>query len=89
MKKYVYEPKGICAYLIEIQLDNDKLHYVEFKGGCPGNHLGINALCKGMKIDEVIKRLKGIKCGDKSSSCPEQLAIALELIKNGKIKESK
>ena len=89
MKKYIYEPQGICSHLIEIKLDGDKLQSVLFHGGCPGNHLGINALCKGMKIDDVIKRLKGIKCGTRLTSCPDQLAIALESIKNGKIKESK
>ena len=89
MKKYTYEPFGICAYQIDITLDKDKLVEVIFHGGCPGNHLGINALCKGQKIDEIIKRLKGIKCGQRKTSCPDQLAIALELIKNGKIKVKK
>ena len=70
-------------------MEGDTVKEVIFKGGCPGNHLGINALAKDMKVDEMIKRLKGIKCGTRSSSCPEQLAIGLELIKNGKIKESK
>ena len=89
MKKYIYEPKGICAYEIEYEIEGDVVKSVAFSGGCPGNHLGLNALVKNQKVDDIIKKLKGIKCGSKSSSCPEQLAIGLELIKNGKIKEVK
>ena len=89
MKKYIYEPKGICAYEIKYEIDGDTIKSVSFGGGCPGNHLGLNALVKDQKIEEVIKKLKGIKCGQRSSSCPEQLAKGLELIKNGKIKEVK
>ena len=78
MKKIHYEPTGICATAIDVVLnDDDTVESVVFTGGCPGNHLGIAALVKGMKREDVVKRLSGILCGSKSSSCPDQLAKAL------------
>ncbi len=78
MKKIHYEPTGICATAIDVVLnDDDTVESVVFTGGCPGNHLGIASLVKGMKREDVVKRLSGILCGSKASSCPDQLAKAL------------
>ena len=65
---------------IEIDDDN-KLVGLEFLGGCDGNHKGLNALCTGMDVDEIIEKLEGITCGRRSTSCPDQLAKALRLMK--------
>ncbi len=82
MKEINFRTRGICAVLINVQVDDeDRIADVSFLGGCDGNHKGLVALCKGMKRTEVIERLKGITCGMKSSSCPDQLARALEEIK--------
>ena len=78
----VYRTSGTCSQLIEIETDGDVVKSVNFVGGCNGNLQGISALVKGMKIDDVISKVKGIKCGMKSTSCPDQLARALEQIKN-------
>ena len=79
MKKIEYTPSGICARKIFVELDdNDIVQSVEFVGGCDGNHKGIISLCKGMKAQDVVDRLKGIHCGPRDSSCPDQLARALE-----------
>lgn len=75
---YVYKTKGVCAKEIKIELDGDIVKSVKFEGGCNGNTKGIASLVEGMKIDEVIDRLSGIRCGFKSTSCPDQLAKALE-----------
>ena len=79
MKEINYKPNGICARAIRVCIDDDDtVTDVFFEGGCDGNHKGIISLCKGMKADDVIKRLEGIKCGFKNTSCPDQLAKALE-----------
>ena len=81
MKEYTFYPGGVCPSKITVQLEDDgTFDEVIFFGGCPGNHKGINALCKGMKAEEVIERLKGITCGDMATSCPDQLARGLEVI---------
>lgn len=79
---YVYKTKGVCSREIIIDLDGDTVKSVEFVGGCNGNTKGIASLVEGMKIDEVVDRLKGITCGFKSTSCPDQLATALEEARN-------
>lgn len=81
---FVYKTKGgICAQEIIVDIIDDEVKEVQFVGGCPGNHLGIAALVKGMKITDVVNRLSGITCGPRSSSCPDQLACALkEYLKN-------
>ena len=86
MKKIEYSPKGICATLITVELDdNDIVRSVEFVRGCDGNHKGLIALCNGMKASDVIEKLKGIRCGSRSTSCPDQLACALqECLQQGK-----
>ena len=85
--KYEYVTKGTCAQKIFLEIDNDKIKNIIFYGGCSGNLKGICSIVKGMNIYEVIDKLKGIKCGNKSTSCPDQLATALEEIINNKIKE--
>lgn len=80
--QYTYNTKGTCSVQIIIDVDdNGKIENVQFIGGCNGNLKGINALVKGMTMDEVITRLSGITCGFKSTSCPDQLATALKQIK--------
>ena len=79
MKKYDFIPQGVCSRYIHLTLsDDDIVESVTFEGGCNGNLQGIGALVKGMHKDEVIKRLQGIRCGNKSTSCPDQLAQALK-----------
>ena len=80
--KHSYKPSGVCSQKIEFELDeNDVISSVKFYGGCNGNLKGIAALVEGMKKDEAIKRLEGIKCGFKSTSCPDQFAAALKSAK--------
>ena len=68
--------------MIDIEVENDTIQSVAFTGGCNGNLQGISALVKGMKIDDAIEKLSGIKCGFKDTSCPDQLARALKSLKN-------
>jgi uncharacterized protein (TIGR03905 family) len=75
--KTTYITQGICSKAIEIELDGDLVGHVTFIGGCKGNTAGISSLVKGMPLQEVITRLKGIPCRGETS-CPDQLAIALE-----------
>ena len=76
--KFQYTPRGVCSQKIELDMDGDIIRDVRFYGGCNGNLKGIGSLVKGMKAREVIKRCGGIRCGMKSTSCPDQLASALE-----------
>lgn len=73
-----YQTKGTCSTAIDIEVKDGRIESVAFTGGCNGNLQGISALVKGMMIEEAISRLKGIRCGFKSTSCPDQLAKALE-----------
>ena len=75
---FEYEPKGVCSVKIVLEIENDIIKSAKFIKGCNGNTQGICALIKGMNIDEVIKRLKGIDCQMRGTSCPDQLAKALE-----------
>ena len=75
-----YRTKGTCSSAIDIELDNGIIKSVHFTGGCNGNLQGISHLVEGMPAKEAISRLKGIKCGFKPTSCPDQLAVALESI---------
>lgn len=79
--RHQYCTVGTCSRLIEIEIEEGIIKNVGFIGGCHGNLQGIASLVKGMKPDEVIARLKGIRCGNKPTSCPDQLATALESIK--------
>ena len=80
MTKLDFKPRGVCARMIHVELSEDgqTIENVSFEGGCNGNLQGISALVKGMKPEEAISRLKGIRCGFKPTSCPDQLAHALE-----------
>ena len=72
-----YKTRGTCSQLINLELDGDVIKSVEFIGGCDGNLQGISKLVTGMKAEDAIKRLEGIQCGFKPTSCPDQLAKAL------------
>ncbi len=76
--KHLYRTKGICASSIEFEIEDGIIKNVKFNGGCNGNSKGISQLVEGMKINDVQKRLSGIQCDYKSTSCPDQLARALE-----------
>ena len=79
---YVYNNKGTCSVRTEVELNSDHtIATVRVLGGCNGNLKGIGKLVEGMDIDEVITRLEGVKCGMKSTSCPDQLAQALKAAK--------
>jgi len=80
MNNITYRPKGTCSQLINIGVEDGVIKSTEFIGGCPGNLLAISILIKGMKVDEAIKKLDGIKCGNKSTSCADQLAQALKTV---------
>lgn len=74
-----YDTKGTCAVKIDFDMGEDGVvRNVSFKGGCDGSHKGLSKLVEGMKAEDVITRLKGVPCGTKQSSCPDQLAQAIE-----------
>ncbi len=73
-----YIPKGVCSRGIDFEIEDGIVKNVIFTGGCSGNASGISRLVEGMKVDDVIQRLEGVKCGFKSTSCPDQLANALK-----------
>ena len=75
---YTYATNGTCSRQIDFELEGNTIKSVVFTGGCHGNLQGISKLVEGMKVEEVIERLKGIRCGFKTTSCPDQLATALE-----------
>jgi uncharacterized protein (TIGR03905 family) len=77
-----YQTSGVCARAINFDVVDNKITNVRFEGGCSGNTQGVAALVEGMDIDEAIKRMKNIKCGFKPTSCPDQLATALEQYKS-------
>lgn len=82
--EYTYEPKGTCSSKMIIEVEGEIIKKVTIIGGCAGNTKGVSTLVEGMKIDDVIAKLKGIPCRDKGTSCPDQLARALEEIKKSK-----
>ena len=75
-----YKTQGVCSSFIDINMNGDIIESVNFTGGCSGNLQGISALVQGMSANDAITRLKGIRCGFKDTSCPDQLACALENI---------
>lgn len=75
---YTYQTKGVCSRQISFELKDGKVYNVSFVGGCNGNLKGIGKLVEGMDAKEVIARVKGNTCGPKATSCPDQLALALE-----------
>lgn len=83
MAHITYATKGTCSRQIDIDVNDDGVvELVKFTGGCSGNTQGVAALVRGMHIDEAIERLEGIKCGPRSTSCPDQLSKALSEYKN-------
>lgn len=73
-----FTPTGVCSKDIELEITDGKIESVVFTGGCNGNLKGISALVQGMDAREVQGRLRGIKCGYKDTSCPDQLALAID-----------
>lgn len=73
-----YKTTGVCAKEIQFEVEDNKIKSVNFIGGCPGNLIGISHLVKGMEVENAINKLKGIPCRTKETSCPDQLAQALE-----------
>lgn len=73
-----YITKGVCSKQITFEIEGNIIKNVAFLSGCNGNLQGISKLVEGMAIEDVVRKLKGISCGDKKTSCPDQLAIALE-----------
>lgn len=78
METIQYRPKGVCSNYMEIDVENGVIQAFRVKGGCNGNLQGISRLVKGMRVEDVISRLEGVRCGAKSTSCPDQLAQALK-----------
>ena len=78
MERITYQTRGVCSRMIEIDIENNTVERVQFHGGCSGNTQGVAALVRGMSVNEAIERLEGIRCGFKSTSCPDQLAQALK-----------
>lgn len=84
MKTYTFQPRGVCSREMQVDLDDQGvIQDLRVIGGCHGNLQGIAALVKGMSAEEAIRRLKGISCGPKSTSCPDQLAVGLEKALDG------
>ena len=83
---FEYKPQGVCSMLIRFDIDDETqvIKDVEFVGGCSGNTQGISKLVKGLKVDEVIEKLEGIRCGYRATSCPDQLAQALKKYKESR-----
>ena len=79
-----YTPRGVCSRGIDFEIEDGIIKEVVFTGGCNGNTQGVSALIKGMEVNEAIRRLKGINCNGRGTSCPDQLSKALEEYVNGK-----
>ena len=83
MKKHIeYKTKGVCSRMIVVDAEDGVITSCSFVGGCAGNTQGVAALVTGLKVEDAIQQLKGIKCGFKATSCPDQLARALEEMAN-------
>mgnify|MGYP004574711673 FL=1 len=76
--EYIYTPKGVCSMQMIFEIDNNIIKSLKIIGGCPGNTIGVSRLVVGKTVDEVIEMLKGIPCGARGTSCPDQVATALE-----------
>lgn len=79
--EYIYNPQGVCSSKMIFEIENNVVKSLKVINGCDGNLKGISELVKGMTVDEVINKLKGIECGFKGTSCPDQIATALEEFK--------
>lgn len=78
IKHIEYKTSGTCSKMIIMDVEDGVIVDCRFVAGCPGNTLGVATLVRGMRVEEAISRLEGIKCGLKSTSCPDQLAKALK-----------
>jgi len=78
MASYTYTPRGVCSRKIDFTIENGVVTACQFTGGCHGNTQGVAALCIGRKAEDLVKIMKGINCGMKGTSCPDQLACALQ-----------
>ena len=78
METIQYTPKGVCSRQMEIDVEDGSIQAVRVLGGCSGNLQGIMSLLKGMRVEDAIERMEGIRCGMKPTSCPDQLAQALK-----------
>ena len=74
------KPRGVCSRSITRDLEDGIVRNIRFTGGCPGNTVGLARMLEGMEAEEVVRRLKGVRCGFKSTSCPDQLACGLEAV---------
>ena len=83
--KYIYEPQGVCSMQMIFDIEGDIIKSLKIIGGCPGNTVGVSRLVEGKKIEDVINLLKGIECGVKGTSCPDQVAKALENYKKNNL----
>ena len=79
--EFSFRPRGVCSQMMDLVIEDNKLVSMKVMGGCSGNLQGISKLVEGMDVDEVIRRLEGIRCGFKSTSCPDQLSQALKQYK--------
>ena len=79
---YEYIPKGVCSRKYTFDIEDNIVKSVKIEGGCPGNLLGISRIIAGMKIDDILEDFKGVRCGAKDTSCPDQIARALEKYKD-------
>lgn len=75
---FIFKTKGVCSREIHLDVEDNKIKSVNFIKGCAGNLIGISSLVQDMSVDDAISKLKGIKCMTKDTSCPDQLALALE-----------
>lgn len=77
--RYSFTPRGVCSAQIDFEINDGIINNVQFTRGCNGNTQGVGALCEGMRADEVVKRLEGINCSGRGTSCPDQLAKAIKM----------
>lgn len=80
-----YQTQGTCCKVMQVAICDGKIQEAQFAGGCPGNLAAIKILLQGMSIDEVIAKFSGITCGDKTTSCADQLANCLTQYKSQKV----
>lgn len=76
--EYIYTPQGVCSMQMTFEIEDNVIKSLKIIGGCPGNTIGVSRLVVGKSVDEVIEMLKGIPCGVRGTSCPDQVAVALE-----------
>ena len=75
---YTYRTRGTCSQAVQFEIEDNKVHNVQFLGGCSGNTQGVSRLIEGMDVHEAISKIEGIHCGPRPTSCPDQLATALK-----------